>query len=260
MRIRLVVTDLDDTILRRDGSFSAKTQQVFKRLRAAGIPAAFATARFHTAELADQLKAAYTINTDGTLIQTAGGEMICKWTFSRDAANGILDCIHEIDPDTDVVIPVQEEIRRNCQAPFWGDALKIVAQLPEGAAEKIARNFDCKVIRYRGENRYSFLPPKAGKVEAIRALADFLGIRMAEVASFGDDLGDIPMLSACGLGVAVENALPEVREAADCVCSACEEDGVAKFLEKHLLQDSGTETDCPPCENRYISLANRRKI
>ena len=75
-RIGLVVTDLDGTILRPDGSFSDATRRTFQHLRAAGIPAAFATARFHTRELARELGVPYMIRTDGTLISDAAGRVL----------------------------------------------------------------------------------------------------------------------------------------------------------------------------------------
>ena len=45
------------------------------------------------------------------------------------------------------------------------------------------------------------------------------------------------MLRACGTGVAVSNALAEVKEAADVVCLSNEEDGVALWLAEHVLRE-----------------------
>ena len=58
---------------------------------------------------------------------------------------------------------------------------------------------------------------------------------MEEIAAFGDDENDIDMLKACGLGVAVSNALPDVVEAADQTTLSNEEDGVADFIERSVL-------------------------
>ena len=43
------------------------------------------------------------------------------------------------------------------------------------------------------------------------------------------------MLQNCGIGVAMENALDEVKTAADFICDNNNNDGVAKWIEKHLL-------------------------
>ena len=54
----------------------------------------------------------------------------------------------------------------------------------------------------------------------------------------GDSGNDISMLKFAGIGVAVGNALPEVKEAADCVVASNDEDGVAEAIETFLLQKS----------------------
>lgn len=60
---------------------------------------------------------------------------------------------------------------------------------------------------------------------------------MEEIVAFGDDYNDIEMLRACGTGVAVGNALAEVKQAADEVCLTNEEDGVALWLTEHVLRE-----------------------
>lgn len=232
-RIGLVVTDLDGTILRPDGSFSDATRRAFQHLRAAGIPAAFATARFHTRELARELGVPYMIRTDGTLISDAAGRVLHRRFFSADGTDRILKAILSENPEADIAIPTLDGVYRECRPPFGKEALKIVATLgDEKDAAQIADTFGCRAIRYRGEDRYSFLPAGAGKAEAVKALADLLEVPLSQVAAFGDDIGDIGMLKACGIGVAVADAPDAVKAAADFVCGACLEDGVAKWIEK----------------------------
>ena len=115
-----------------------------------------------------------------------------------------------------------------------GTVLAGCASFSEGDALEIAEAFGCRAVRYRGEDRYSFLPAGAGKEEAVRALAKLLKIPLSRAAAFGDDTGDIGMLKACGLGIAVADAAREVKAAADFVCGACPEDGVAKWVEAYL--------------------------
>ena len=54
------------------------------------------------------------------------------------------------------------------------------------------------------------------------------------MVAFGDDTNDIDMLSMCGIGVAVDNALPEVKEVASEVTLSNDEDGVAAWLKANL--------------------------
>jgi HAD superfamily hydrolase (TIGR01484 family) len=121
--------------------------------------------------------------------------------------------------------------------PLDNCAYKIVAELPnKETALNIANKYsDCKVICYRGENRYGFINKNAGKVQAIRALASYLNIGLSNIIAFGDDLNDIEMLEQCGYGIAVSNAVEEVLNVADYVTDSNDEDGVAKFIEKNIF-------------------------
>lgn len=58
---------------------------------------------------------------------------------------------------------------------------------------------------------------------------------MSEIVAFGDDLNDIDMLTECGYGIAVDNAVQEVKKIADFICESNDNDGVAKYIEKYIL-------------------------
>ena len=76
---------------------------------------------------------------------------------------------------------------------------------------------------------------EAVKSKAVAALAEFWGISQEEILFFGDDLIDIDILKYCGVGVAMGNALDEVKEAADYVCGINNNDGAAKWIEENIL-------------------------
>ena len=97
----------------------------------------------------------------------------------------------------------------------------------------IADRNHCHLQSYRGENWYDFLPETAGKVQAIRELAKILGISLSDIAAFGDDINDMKMLKMCGAGVAVANAVADVRDIADSVTLSNDEVGVAEWILKH---------------------------
>ena len=61
-----------------------------------------------------------------------------------------------------------------------------------------------------------------------------LGVPASQIVAFGDDFNDIGMLKVCGTGIAMDNAIEEVKNAADQVCDSNEADGVAKWMEEHL--------------------------
>lgn len=75
------------------------------------------------------------------------------------------------------------------------------------------------------------MPSGVTKWSAIRRLAGQWGIRDAEICAVGDDVNDIPMIREAGLGVAMGNALPAVKAAADRIAPSQHEDGLAMVVE-----------------------------
>ena len=69
------------------------------------------------------------------------------------------------------------------------------------------------------------------KGEALLALGRLLGIGPEAVMACGDSTNDLAMIEKCRCGVAMGNARPEVKEAADVMTGTNEEDGVAQLLE-----------------------------
>jgi hydroxymethylpyrimidine pyrophosphatase-like HAD family hydrolase len=77
---------------------------------------------------------------------------------------------------------------------------------------------------------YKLSKKAATKEKAITELCRHLNISSSKIAAFGDDFNDIGMLKLCGAGLAMENAIDEVKKAADQVCASNENDGVAKWI------------------------------
>ncbi|MET0386553.1 MAG: HAD family hydrolase [Polyangiales bacterium] len=78
-------------------------------------------------------------------------------------------------------------------------------------------------------------PACDGKAEALRVLAARYGIEAARVVAVGDAGNDLPILLAAGLGVAMGNAEPEVKEAADRVIGDNESTALAELIEELFL-------------------------
>lgn len=75
--------------------------------------------------------------------------------------------------------------------------------------------------------------PGVSKAEAIRRMRRDTGAE--RVVAFGDNLNDLPMLAEADVAVAVANALPEVRDAADIIIGPNTADAVARFIEADFL-------------------------
>jgi Cof subfamily protein (haloacid dehalogenase superfamily) len=80
-------------------------------------------------------------------------------------------------------------------------------------------------------------PSGVSKGDALRRLAEHLGIPQAEVMAIGDQDNDLPMITWAGLSVAMGNGSPAVKAAADWVAPPVAEDGAAVAIERFILEN-----------------------
>jgi Cof subfamily protein (haloacid dehalogenase superfamily) len=73
-------------------------------------------------------------------------------------------------------------------------------------------------------------PAGATKWSAVELLAEGWGIKDWEICAVGDDVNDIDMIRYAGLGVAMDNALPAVKEAADRIAPGHDHDGLVEVV------------------------------
>lgn len=78
-------------------------------------------------------------------------------------------------------------------------------------------------------------PLNHSKGNAVKILCKDLGIKLEEVIAFGDQMNDISMISIVGFGVAMGNALEEVKRSADFVTLSNDENGVAYAIKTQIL-------------------------
>ncbi len=83
--------------------------------------------------------------------------------------------------------------------------------------------------RYNG-HMCEIAPHGVSKWSGIRQLAHQWGIADEEICAVGDDVNDIPMILGAGLGVAMGNALDEVKAAADRIAPCHDSDGLVEVV------------------------------
>jgi hydroxymethylpyrimidine pyrophosphatase-like HAD family hydrolase len=104
-------------------------------------------------------------------------------------------------------------------------AAELERQLPEQLYVHVLRS-----PRYLGF-MCEIAPDGVSKWSGVRQLARQWGIEDCEICAVGDDVNDIPMIRAAGLGIAMGNALLEVKAAADRICPSHDEDGLVQVVE-----------------------------
>ena len=260
MNIKAIFLDLDNTVLRTDKSVHNRTISVLGRCRRAGIKVAFATARSpHTAAAVNDF-----ISWDGGVYFSGS----TTWAEGREIASARMEAgetarlardIAARWPGIQVAVEVDGHFHANYRAPEIITCGKLIASdfsaLPMDADNMVIGTWDWAgppVPEDAWPAIDAMLPPDwwmrrerngmgiighraATKSAGVVALMNHWGIPLLYAAAFGDDLSDISMLQSVGWGIAVENALPEVKAAADIICGSNDSDGVAHWLEENLL-------------------------
>jgi len=249
MNIKMIVTDLDGTLLRRNETVSEYTLDVIRRVRGQGILCAFATARSleSSQEYREILNPDGDIVTGGCLVY-AQEQLLCNYALPVVRTKALLTELCSNPAVTRVAARSmgsaysnKPEKNRTCVDYRSG--------LPEGLLHASCRTDDSEFIRllaarypefsfihFSGSDFYDINPKEATKLNGVKVLARHFNISMTEVAAFGDDNNDIGMLRECGVSVAMGNAIEACHAVANYTCSDCDEDGVAKWLEDYILR------------------------
>ena len=257
MAIKMIVTDLDRTLLRDDKTISPYTAGTLEELHASGVPFVIATARPTRAVR----KAMPWLRYDGAVffngaVVTAGGESLRAYKI--DGALDIARAILRDKPETQLSVEMDDYLYSNIPPESlgdWGSDYGYTTDFHETAGRQVEKilisseniqpeGWEREYERYIPEDLYMQMSEgtllmvmnrQATKLNGIKLLAERYGVGLGEIAAFGDDVNDIEMLTACGVGVAVGNALPEVKAAADEVCGSNEEEGVARWIWGNVL-------------------------
>ncbi len=251
--MKLIITDLDNTLLRSDKSVSKYTVSVFEKASLNGYLTTFATARAEETltHLIKMLKPNIIISNGGAAISIEGKTIHESFMSHKDISTIIRMCRTFTDEKGLITAHCNDGYYCNFEPSdpdrraaymysdfrsFEKDVYKISAEIEDDdRAKEIDRACpDTALINYTGEKWRQFAPSDANKESALLKLVSFLGIDFGDVIAFGDDINDLGMLKLAGTAVAVSNAIEEIKTAADHITDSNDQDGVARFLEKML--------------------------
>jgi Cof subfamily protein (haloacid dehalogenase superfamily) len=252
MNIRMIVTDLDRTLLRSDKTISDYTVGVLNRCREQCIKIVFATARYF--RTIDEWLIP-TIHFHPDIIISSNGAYVYSadkvWyqaLLDPEFANKLIAEIHtrggQITAGTSRLRLSERPIEQthvafsemfDFQTPIADNVHYIDYRGGKNIAEDIPHLFS--QIRLQGyvDSLTTFVHRDARKGLALAEIIRQLSIGAEEVVGFGDDVNDVDFFPVCGTKVAVDNAVDEIKILSDCVCPSNDEDGVAKWLEVNVL-------------------------
>lgn len=274
--IRLIALDLDGTLLNSDKQLSEDNAAVLREAAGEGIEIVPATGRFYRGMpdiIRDLPFVNYAICINGAEVYdvreqktVCGSEIPYEKAVSvmerLDRIDVIYDCyqdgwgwmtkefyekadkyaanIHSLKMIRNLRTPVPD--LKTCLKERAKGVQKIQIffkdmELRSEMLEKLPVEFPDLVVTTSIVNNIEINSRQATKGNALKKLAEYLEIPIAETVAFGDDTNDISMLKTAGTGVAMGNSDETVRQAADFITDGCDDDGVANAL-KHLLWEN----------------------
>ena len=99
----------------------------------------------------------------------------------------------------------------------------------------------CDCVRFSDGYWYKFTKKGVTKENAVLKVCSACKIAPENIIAFGDDFADIGMLRLCGAGIAMGNAVQDVKEAADMVIGTNDDEGIAEYLASLFSLESDLE-------------------
>ncbi|MCI9233396.1 MAG: Cof-type HAD-IIB family hydrolase [Bacilli bacterium] len=259
--MKMIVTDLDGTLLNEMRKPSEETKKYLMKLKEQGYIIVIATGRIYISilEATDGANFAnYLIADTGACTYNLKGAPLFQNIISKEIVEKVLDYYSDDCRFIDIcdknmiykyskteientyfvktVTNKEEILNKNLDVSHISIAMKANHAVLE-LYEILKTDFpELEILIMQDsfkDNQWIEITKKGvSKYHAVSQLADYLGIKNEEIIAFGDGLNDIDMIANCGYGVALKNALPEVKNVAHDVtlfdnCS----DGVIHYLQ-----------------------------
>jgi len=255
---KMIVVDLDSTLLRTDKTVSDYTVSVLNQCKNNGHMVVFATARSEhdCTAFTDVINPQAIISNRGAIVRF-GEDIIHRAMINIASSNDLLEKLVNHPNVGFITVFTEKGYHVNIPAenhdPTWGEydpsgytdfsegiecnSYKISAEIFDDAvADEIASDFpELHVVRFTGGNWYSFANKSVNKWDGVKTVVAYAKFDLRNIVAFGDDYSDIEMIRECSLGIAVGNAIDEVKSVANIICDTNDNDGVAKWLEDNIL-------------------------
>lgn len=274
-RIKMIGMDLDGTLLNSRKELTAFSREVLDRAIQKGVVALVATGRPLAGvprELLDFPGMRYVLTANGARIidHENDDRILYENLLSYEESKGILHLLGEYDTVRELFFDgkgyigkrdyerISEFVPSGPMAEYICRTRAVVEDIDQLMEESRGRSLDKvqAIFRDRREQKearqrilalgaYSITSamgsnleinaPGVTKANGLKKLGEILGILPEEIMACGDGSNDTEMIRMAGLGVAMGNAIEEVKAGADYITVTNDEDGVAKAIEKFVL-------------------------
>ncbi|MDD4923646.1 MAG: Cof-type HAD-IIB family hydrolase [Dehalococcoidales bacterium] len=270
MKYKLLVVDVDGTLVDKDGKISGVDAQAIAKTQSAGIQVSLSTGRVIRAcrRIIEELSlAGHHIFYDGAVISDPVKDEII---YTRTIATAVVKRAVEFARANQIYLELYTTEKFYAERANWSDVVHrnyfgvdpIIEDLDKICechkivkAELIShsKKEDAQVLMFKkefdGTLRFSpahspahpdiefmnIVAPGVSKGAALRFLIEYSGLNKDEVLAIGDGLNDVPLFEAAGTRVAMGNAYNELKILADDITLDVENGGVAAAIGKYLL-------------------------
>jgi len=269
--IRLIATDMDDTLLDASSSLTPRTLSALRQAMDAGAMISLSSGRMPES----MLPFAESIGVNAPMILFNGaliydhrtGEILYSNPIPAETALAVAKmieaegvyiqvypgkgyychrrCEHTDRYEASIRVPCTE---LGVPVSEWmtGGMIKMLAiatpEIIDALQAKLRAAFPSGVNFMKSKAHYlEIVGEGIDKGSAIRVLADKLNLSCDEIMAFGDGQNDATMLEAAGLGVAMENAVAECKAAAQLIAPRNTDDGVAQVIEQFIAEGKFTK-------------------
>ncbi len=263
--IRLIATDIDGTLLNSRHELSARNEDALRRAMAQGIQIVLATGKTYTSGQGIVRRLGLTtpgVYVQGLVICAPDGSVLHSQTLDPGVVRQVAELTEAehiavvgyqgtrlLMPETNKFVDAlvqhhepQPEIVGPLSALVGSvDFNKMIvmcdpAEMP-ALREKVSQHVDGSAgIVLSSPFLLEIIPLGTSKGAGLAWLLDYLHIPAEEVLALGDAENDVEMLQMARIGVAMANAMPMVKEAANYIVSSNDEDGVAEAIERFALR------------------------
>jgi Cof subfamily protein (haloacid dehalogenase superfamily) len=267
MTYKMIVLDLDDTLLRDDHTISNRTKTALMAAQQEGVKVVLASGR--PTKGMNAIAEDLLLHEYGSFILSYNGAKIIDYKtkeeqFSSTLSPEVAHRLYELSKQEGVYIHtyVEDEIVTEIENQYTkkegrltGLPVKHITSFVETVTEPVVKVLMCddpeKLVKVEQKLQeefagslsimrskpyfLEFLEKGVTKGSSLNSLIKTLGIKREEVIAMGDSYNDLAMIEFAGLGVAMGNAPDDIKELADYVTDTNMNDGVAKVIEKFVL-------------------------
>lgn len=248
---QIVFFDLDGTLMNEDKKIAASTKEALRLLREKGILTVICTGRapLMFRELLDELNFDSYISMNGQHVVLEGREIFSNpmdtsmltelSALAKEYGHGITYSNHDMFAANATGNTTLGSSLGHLKIDYPEVDATIFEHSPVHQVQLYGNVEDMRVYKERypeyvfirwSEHAVDMLPKGASKAIGVQAVLNHLDIPVENSYAFGDGPNDFELIEIVGTGVAMGNAIPELKEIADIVTDTCSNDGIMKGL------------------------------